>query len=348
MEAIKIGDRVVGRGAPVFVIAEAGVNHNGKVELAKKLIDAAKKAGADAIKFQIFSAERLVVKMAPKAAYQSRTTGKGSQYEMLRKLELKEDGFRKLAAYAKRKNIIFLASVFDENGVELLDELRVPAFKVPSGEITNFPLLKQIAMKKKPIILSTGMSTLGEIAEALEVIRGEGNNEIVLLHCLSDYPAKVEEMNLRAMNTLKEAFGLPVGLSDHTPNLTIPTAAAALGATIIEKHFTLDRKLLGPDQKASIEPDELREMVVRIREVEKALGDGMKRPTKSETEMRLVGRKSIVAKIDIKKDTVITKEMLTCKRPANGLEPKFLGKITGRTTKVDIKKDEKITWAKIK
>jgi N-acetylneuraminate synthase/N,N'-diacetyllegionaminate synthase len=347
LKKVRIGDKRIGQGEPCFIVAEAGVNHNGEIRLAKRMINAAKKAGAAAIKFQIFSAECLVAKMAPKAAYQRRTTGKGSQYEMLKKLELKEDEFRKLAAYAKRKNIIFLASAFDENGVELLDELRVPAFKVPSSEITNFLLLKQIAMKRKPIILSTGMSTLGEIAEALEVIRKDGSNEIVLLHCLSDYPAKVEEMNLRAMNTLKEAFGLPVGLSDHTLSLDIPIAAAALGAKIIEKHFTLNRGLPGPDQKASLEPDELRKMIARIREVERALGDGTKKPTKSEEILKKVVRRSIVARTDIIKGTVITVEMLDLKRPGTGLEPKHLGKVIGRKARIDIMADELITFEKL-
>jgi len=347
MKRIKIANRMIGLGYPCFIVAEAGVNHNGKFSLAKKMVDTAKKAGADAIKFQIFSAERVVTKIAQKTAYQRKATGKGSQYEMLKKLELKEDEFRKLAAYAKRKNIIFLASVFDENGVELLDELRVPAFKVPSGEITNFPLLKQIATKRKPIILSTGMSTLGEIAEALEVIRREGSNEIILLHCVSDYPAKVEEMNLRAMNTLKEAFGLPVGLSDHTLNLDIPIAAAALGAKVIEKHFTLNRRLPGPDQKASLEPDELKEMIARIREVEKALGNGVKKPTKSEEILKEAVRRSIAARIDIPKGTVITMEMLDLKRPGTGLEPRYLEKVIGRKTRIDIMADELITFEKL-
>jgi len=345
---VKIADRAIGEGKPCFIIAEAGVNHNGKFSLAKKMVDTAKKAGADAIKFQIFSAERVITKIAQKAAYQRKATGKGSQYEMLKKLELNEDEFRKLAAHARRKNIIFLASAFDEGSVDFLDELKVLAFKVPSGEITNFPLLKHIAEKKKPILLSTGMSTLKEVAGALSVLKAGGAREIALLHCVSDYPARAEDINLRAMDTLKRKFRLPVGFSDHTLGITVPIAAAALRATVIEKHFTLDRKLPGPDHKASLEPHELREMVAHIREVEKALGDGIKRLTKSEEEVKKATRRSIVAKTDIKMGTVITPTMLTCKRPGDGLQPKFLGKVVGKVARVDIKRDEKITWKKIK
>jgi N-acetylneuraminate synthase/N,N'-diacetyllegionaminate synthase len=344
----RISNKVIGAGKPCFIIAEAGVNHNGEFRLAKKMIDAAKNAGADAIKFQIFHAERVVTKTAEKAAYQKKTTGKGSQYEMLKKLELTEDEFRKLAAYAKKKNIIFLASAFDEESVDFLDELKVPAFKVPSGEITNFPLLMKIAKKGKPIILSTGMSTLGEVADALEVIKKGGTEEIVLLHCVSNYPVKGEEMNLRAMETLKHAFGLPVGLSDHTLGITIPIAAVALGAAVIEKHFTLNRKLPGPDHEASLEPEELKVMVARIKEVEKALGDGIKRPTKSERTIKNVVRRSIVAGVAIPKGAVITKAMLDIKRPGTGLEPIHLEKVLGKIARHQIKKDELITWDKLK
>lgn len=343
MRKVKIASKMIGEGEPCFIIAEAGVNHNGKVELAKKLIDVAKNAGADAVKFQIFSTEAIAVKTAEKAPYQKKTTRKGSQYEMLKKLELTKDGFRKLADYATSKNIIFLASAFDEESVDFLDELKVPAFKVPSGEITNFPLLKHMAGKKKPIILSTGMSTLKEVAGALSVLRAGGAKEIVLLHCVSDYPARVEDMNLRTMDTLRRKFRLPVGLSDHTLGITMPIAAVALGATVIEKHFTLNRKLPGPDHKASLEPDELGEMVAHIRKVEKALGDGIKRPTKSEDVIKKVVRRSIVARVNIPRGTVITGEMLDLKRPGTGLEPKYLKKVVGKRAKKDIKTDELIT-----
>lgn len=344
---IRIGDQLIGEGHPVFVIAEAGVNHNGQVKLARKMIDVAKKAGTDAVKFQVFKVVATVTKTAGKAAYQRGGAGKESQYEMLKKLELTEDEFRQLAAYAKRKNIIFLASAFDRKSVNLLDELNVPAFKVPSGEITNFPLLRHIAKKEKPIILSTGMSTLQEVKEALEVLRRGGARDIVLLHCVSTYPAKVEEINLRAMETLKREFKLPVGLSDHTLGTTVSIAAVVLGAAAIEKHFTLDRKLPGPDHKASLEPDELGEMVTRIREVEKALGDGIKRPTKSEDTIKKAVRRSVVAKVNIPVGVVITEEMLELKRPGTGLGPRYLEKVIGKRAKKDIMADELIALEKL-
>ena len=346
---IKIGNKLIGEEEPCFIVAEAGVNHNGSVELAKKLIDAAKDAGADAVKFQTFKAESVVVKDAQKAEYQKETTGEGSQYEMIKKLELTEEDFRELADYAKEKDIMFLSSPFDKESVDLLHELDVPAFKVGSGEITNLPLLRYIAKKEKPIILSTGMSTLGEIEEALDVIRSEGVEDIILLHCVSNYPARIEDVNLRAMGTLKQAFKLPVGFSDHTLGITAPIAAVALGACVIEKHFTLDRNLPGPDHKASLEPEELKEMAKAIREVEKALGNGIKKPTKEEEEIKKVARRSIVAKVDISKGAIITEDMLDVKRPGTGIEPKYLKFIIGRKTKEDIKKDEiislkMITW----
>ena len=335
---IRIEDKLIGEEEPCFIIAEAGVNHNGSVELAKKLIDAAKDAGADAVKFQTFKTENVVVKDAQKAEYQKETTGEGSQYEMIKKLELTEEDFRELADYAEKKDIMFLSSPFDKESVDLLHELDVPAFKVGSGEITNLPLLRYIAKKEKPIILSTGMSTLGEIEEALDVIRSEGVEDIILLHCVSNYPARIEDVNLRAMGTLKQAFKLPVGFSDHTLGITAPIAAVALGACVIEKHFTLDRNLPGPDHKASLEADELKEMVKAIREVEKALGDGIKRPTKEEEEIKKVARRSIVAKVDISKGAIITEDMLDVKRPGTGIEPKYLKFIIGRKTKEDIKR----------
>jgi N-acetylneuraminate synthase/N,N'-diacetyllegionaminate synthase len=347
MKQIKIAGRMVGPGAPCFVMAEAGVNHNGNFQLAKKMVEAAKRAGADAIKFQIFRSERMVARTAKKAPYQSRATGGGSQYEMLKKLELTEDEFRKLAAYAKRKSVIFLASAFDEKSVDFLANIKVPAFKIASGEITNFPLLRHIASKKKPVIMSTGMSTIAEIREAIRVLNSGGAKSIVLLHCVSDYPAKVEEVNLMVMETLRRTFNLPIGFSDHTLGITVPIAAAALGASIIEKHFTLDRKLPGPDHKASLEPSELKEMVAHIREVEKALGNRIKRPTKSEEAMKNDIRRSIVARINIPRGRVITMEMLELKRPGTGLGPRYLKKVIGKRAKKDMMADELVTLEKL-
>jgi N-acetylneuraminate synthase/N,N'-diacetyllegionaminate synthase len=345
MKKIKIGNKLIGDGEPCFIIAEAGVNHNGDVNLAKKLVDAAKDVGADAVKFQTFKAENVVVKDAQKAEYQKETTGaEESQYEMIKKLELTEEDFRDLFDYAKNRDIIFSSSPFDKESVELLYELDVPAFKVGSGEITNFPLLKCIAKKGKPIILSTGMSTLGEVEEALKIIRSEEVNDIILLHCVSNYPVKIENINLRAMETLKQAFKILVGFSDHTLGITMSIAAVALGACVIEKHFTLDRNLLGPDHKASLEPYELKEMVKAIRDVEKALGDGVKKSTKDEEAIKKVARRSIVTKVDIPEGAIITEDMLDVKRPGTGIEPKHLNLVIGRRAKGSIKKDALITW----
>lgn len=348
MRKVKIEDKLVGDGEPVFIVAEAGVNHNGDVDLGKKLIDVAKDAEADAVKFQAFKAENVVTKYAEKARYQKETTGPNkSQYNMVKRLELKGEEFRELYNYAKKNNIIFLSSAFDKESVDLLDDLGVPAFKVPSGEITNFPLLRYIAEKKKPIILSTGMSTIGEIEEALEVIMEKGVEDIVLLHCVTSYPAKIEDVNLRVIEALRRRFKLPVGFSDHTLGITIPIAAAALGAVLVEKHFTLDRTLPGPDHRASLEPNELKDMIRAIRDVEKALGDGIKKPTKDEERIKKVVRRSIVARMRIPKGTVITEDMLDLKRPGVGIEPKYLNEIIGKRAKKDIKPDELITFDKL-
>jgi N-acetylneuraminate synthase/N,N'-diacetyllegionaminate synthase len=345
---VKIGYKLIGEGEPCFIIAEAGVNHNGDINLAKKLIDAAKDAGADAVKFQTFKAENVVVKDAEKAEYQKETTGiEESQYEMIKKLELTDEDFEELADYAKKKGILFLSSPFNKESVDLLEEINVPAFKVGSGEITNFPLLRYIAKKGKPVILSTGMSTLGEVEEALDIIRSEGIEEGILLHCASNYPARIEDINLRAMETLKQVFKIPVGFSDHTLGITASIAAVASGACVIEKHFTLDRNLPGPDHKASLEPDKLREMVKAIRDVEKALGDGIKRPTKDEEEIKKVARRSVVAKVDIPEGTIITKSMLDVKRPGTGVEPKYSNLVIGKKAKENIKKDELVRFEMI-
>jgi len=348
MKKIKIDGRLIGEGEPCFIVAEAGVNHNGDINLAKKLIDAAKDAGSDAVKFQAFKAERTVTKYAEKAEYQKETTGPNKpQYDMIRKLELKDEEFRELFNYAKKNNIIFLSSAFDKESVDFLDDLGVPAFKVASGEITNFPLLEYIAEKRKPIILSTGMSTLGEIEDALKVIRENGIEDIVLLHCVTSYPAKIEDANLRVIETLRQAFGLPIGFSDHTLGITAPIVAATLGAALIEKHFTVDKSLPGPDHKASLEPDELKEMIRAIRDVEKALGDEIKKLTREEERIKKVVRRSIVAKVNIPKGVVITEDMLDIKRPGTGIEPKYLNMVIGKKAKKDIKPDELITFEKL-
>jgi N-acetylneuraminate synthase/N,N'-diacetyllegionaminate synthase len=332
---IKIGDKLIGDGLPCFIIAEAGVNHNGDVNLAKKLIDVAKAAGADAVKFQTFKAENVVTKNYP-------------QYEMLKKLELSEDDFRELAEYSKEKNIIFLSSPFCIDSVDLLDKIGVPAFKIASGEITNLPLLKYVSSKGKPIILSTGMATLGEIEDALENIRSNGVKDVILLHCITSYPTKIEDINLKAIQTLKCAFKLPVGFSDHTREIIVPVAAAALGACVVEKHLTLDRKMPGPDHKASLEPHEFKEMVKAIRDIEKALGDGIKKPTEEEERIKKVVRRSIVAKVNISKGSTITKEMIALKRPGTGICPKYYNRIIGKKATRNIEADELINWDDVK
>jgi N,N'-diacetyllegionaminate synthase len=345
IKSIKIGDRLVGENKPCFIIAEAGVNHNGDFTLAKKLIDAARKAGADAVKFQTFVTENLVTRGAAKADYQKETTAfSESQFDMIKKLELPKKAWGKLSAYAREKGIIFLSTPDDKESADLLDTLDVPAFKIGSGEITNLPLLKYISQKKKPIILGTGMSNLSEIEEALEVIRNEGTEDIILLHCVSSYPAKPQDMNLNAMATLKNAFKVPVGLSDHSLGITIPIAAATLGACVIEKHFTLDKNLPGPDHQASMEPKELEQLVQAIVDVQKALGNGIKKPSAEENKNKKVVRRSIVTKIDIPKGIVITGEMIDTKRPAGGIEPKFMDKVIGRTTQKSIKADTTLHW----
>ena len=348
MKKVKIENRWIGDLEPVFIIAEAGVNHNGDIGLAKKLVNVAKDAGADAVKFQAFKTEKVVTKYAEKANYQKETTGLSeSQYNMIRRLELKDEEFKELFNYAEKNNIIFLSSAFDKDSVDLLDDLGVPAFKVASGEITNFPLLQYIAEKKKPIILSTGMSTLDEIEDALKVIRERGIEDIVLLHCVTSYPAKIEDANLRVIETLRRRFKLPVGFSDHTFGITAPIAAAVLGAVLIEKHFTLDRTLPGPDHRASLEPDELKDMIRAIRDVEKGLGDGIKKPTEDEERIKKIVRRSIVAKVEIPKGTVITEDMLDLKRPGTGIGPKYLNEVIGKKAKQDVKPDELITFEKL-
>jgi len=331
-----------------FIIAEAGVNHNGDINIAKKLVDKAKEAGVDAIKFQTFRAENLVTKEAPKAEYQKETTGDGSQFEMLKKLELSLEDHIILKKYCEEKGIMFISTPFDFESVDLLEKTDVSLYKVSSGDLTNLPLLSYIANKNKPIILSTGMANLGEVEEAVETISKAGNDRTILLHCTSNYPTAYEEVNLRAMLTMKEAFKLPVGYSDHTIGIEIPIAAVALGAKVIEKHFTLDRNMKGPDHRASIEPDELKIMVRSIRNIELAMGDGIKRCNKSEENTKSVARKSIVANRNINKDEIITINDVSFKRPEQGLKPKYIDLIIGKKARRNIYRDEFITFEDIK
>ncbi|WP_352418294.1 N-acetylneuraminate synthase [Proteiniborus sp.] len=327
----------------VFIIAEAGVNHNGSIELAKQLIDEASEAGVDAVKFQSFKAEKLVTKNAKKAEYQQITTSNNeSQFEMIKKLELDYGRHRELIDYCHSKNIVFLSSPFDIESVELLNKLGLETFKIPSGEITNLPYLKKIGSLKKKVILSTGMSTLGDIEGALEILRSSGTTEITVLHCNTEYPTPMEDVNLLAMKTIKDAFKVEVGYSDHTLGIEVPIAAAALGATVIEKHFTLDKTMEGPDHKASLEPEELRKMVRCIRNIEQALGNGAKKLTESESKNKNIARKSIVAGRSIKKGEILSEENLAVKRPGYGISPMRWDKILGRKAKRDFLEDELI------
>lgn len=327
----------------VFVIAEAGVNHNGDIKIAKQLIDAACEAEADAVKFQTFKAEYLVCKNAEKAAYQLETTDKSeTQYAMLKKLELTESMHRELLEYCEKKKIMFLSTPFDIESIMFLAELGLQIFKIPSGEITNLPYLREIARQKKRVILSTGMSTMDEVKAAVDVLKNNGAKDITLLHCNTQYPTPMQDVNLLAMVKMHEELGLPVGYSDHTKGIEVPIAAAAMGATVIEKHFTLDRSMEGPDHKASLEPDELKAMVRAIRNIETALGNGKKEVSVSEKKNMEVARKSIVALRNIKKGEIFTEENLTTKRPGNGLSPMRWNEILGRVALRDFEEDERI------
>lgn len=326
-----------------FIIAEAGVNHNGCLKTAFKLIDRAKEAGADAIKFQTFKAERLVTKSAIKAIYQTKTTSaEETQYEMIKKLEFGVKEHLKLIAYCRKKKIEFISSPFDNESIELLIKLKLKTLKIPSGEITNLPYLRKIAQTNCKIILSTGMAALREIEDAIDVLTDNGTkrDNITVLHCNTEYPTPFEDVNLKAMLTIKEAFKLKVGYSDHTRGIEIPIAAVSLGAHIIEKHFTLDRKMVGPDHKASLEPTEFKMMVESIRNTEKAIGTGIKKPSKSEEKNINIARKSVVAIRNINKGEFFTENNIGVKRPGIGISPMRWDEIIGRTAIKDFKIDD--------
>jgi len=328
-----------------IIIAEAGVNHNGDLQLAHQLIDVAAAAGADRVKFQTFSADRLVTNCAAKAPYQVRATGDHeSQHTMLRRLELSRDMHVELIEHCKARGIEFFSTGFDAASVDVLVELGATSFKVPSGEITNLPYLRHVGRHGKPVILSTGMSTLGEIEAALTALEQSGTrrDQITVLHCTTEYPTPMGEVNLRAMLAIREAFGVAVGYSDHTPGIEVAIAAVALGAAVIEKHFTLDRALPGPDHKASLEPAELSAMVKAIRNIELALGDGIKRPTESEAKNKPIARKSLVAARAIRAGEVFSEANLTVKRPGSGVSPMCWDRVLGRKAPRDFAADELI------
>jgi len=329
-----------------FIIAEVGVNHNGSLEMAFQLIDVAVAAGADAVKFQTFKAEKVIAANAPKAGYQKETTiSDESQLEMVKKLELDETAHTKLYQYCRHKGIQFLSTPFDLESIDLLNRLGLEIFKIPSGEITNLPYLRKLGALKKRLILSTGMADLGEIEDALDVLTESGTplGKITVLHCTTEYPTPFEDVNLRSMLTIRNAFpGISVGYSDHTNGIEVPIAAVVMGATVIEKHFTLDRNLPGPDHRASLEPHELTAMISGIRNIEKALGTGIKKPSQSELKNKPIARKSIVAATSIKEGEVFTEMNITVKRPGTGITPMRWDEIIGRKATKHYRRDDQI------
>ncbi|MBW1740222.1 MAG: N-acetylneuraminate synthase family protein [Deltaproteobacteria bacterium] len=340
MKSVKIGGKRIGKGEPTFIIAEIGYNFE-NVEQAKQSIEAAVEAGADAVKFQTFKADTIVTRdiMFPPEA------GGTSQYEEFKRFEMSEEMHREVFGYARQRGIIAFSTPSHPDDVELLERIGVPAYKIGSDDLTNVPFLQYVARKGRPMIVSTGMGTLAEVENAIETIRGEGNEHIVMLQCVSSYPiTDLSTVNLRAIQTIERAFDVPVGLSDHTTTISIPIAAVALGAVAVERHFTLSKDLSVPDAFFSADTGELKTIVRGIREVEMALGDGIKRPTHAETEMRRETRKGLIAACDIPAGTRLTEEMIIIKRPGTGIAPKCLDLIVGRTARVDIKVDTVITW----
>ena len=337
VKMVEVNGKTIDGNQGCFLIAEAGVNHNGDLSTAIQLIDAALAAHVDAVKFQTWVTEKIIVVDAPMAEYQRKNMGRDvTQFEMLKKLELSYQDFRTIKAYADEVGILFFSTPDEEDSADFLDEIGVPLFKIGSGEVTNLPFLEHVGKKHKPIILSTGGSTLIEVEQAVRVIEGTGNKDLMLLHCVSSYPAEPEDCNLKAMETLRTVFQCPVGFSDHTLGVEIPVAAVAMGASIIEKHFTLDKAFDGPDHKASLEPDELLTMVNYIRAVEKSMGSGRKGITTSELETISVARKSLVAREDIIKGSFLTEEMIVHRRPGTGISPTLRSHVIGRTAAVTI------------
>ena len=332
-----------------FIIAEAGVNHNGDIGLAYKLIDAAKEAGVDCIKFQTFKTEKVISKNTEMASYQKENLqNEDTQYEMVKKLELSHENFKDLKKYCQKVGIQFLSTPDEEESLDfLVNELQMDTIKVGSGELTNYPYLKKIALKNKEIIISTGMSNLSEIERALECIRKYNNKEIIALHCTTNYPCPMEEVNLLAMNTIKEAFKIKVGYSDHTLGIEVPIAAVALGAEVIEKHFTLDKNMEGPDHRASLDPTELKLMVKSIRNIEKALGDGVKKPNKSEELIKKVVRRRVIIARDLEKGHILTEEDLEYKRANNGIEVEFYENVLGKKLVYSKSKEDILEWRDI-
>jgi N-acetylneuraminate synthase/N,N'-diacetyllegionaminate synthase len=340
-EGVLIGDQVIGN-SKVYVIAEIGINHDGSLNRARRLIDAAAECGVDAVKFQTFRADRLMIPTKDRLAQQEDSVE--TAYQMFRRLELSWDDHEKLKRHADECGTAFLSTPFDEESADFLDQLGVAAFKIASADINHFPLLSHIGAKGKPVLLSTGMSYLNEVAEAVWALKSSGAKDIMLLHCVSSYPAPPESLNLRSIQTLRDYFDLPVGFSDHSAGILLAVTAVALGATILEKHFTLDKRAEGPDHKLSLDPAELKLLIQNLRDVEKSLGDGRKRPAAVEEENRLLSRRSIVAAVDIRSCESIAPWMLAFKRPGSGLEPRQLQKVVGMKARRNISKDTILQW----
>lgn len=348
LKPIKIANKNIGDGQPVFIIAEAGVNHNGDLKLAKQLIDVAARAKADAVKFQTFDPRTLVTTTGAKAEYQTKNIGEESHWQMLEKLKLPREWHSELKTYAEKMGLIFLSTPFSIDDADFLHKLGVVAIKVGSTDTNNIPYLQHIAKWNLPIIISTGMSDLEEIKESVSALKKAGAKKLVVLHCTTNYPTPYEEANINAMITLKKELRLITGYSDHTMGIETPLAAVALGARVIEKHFTLDRNMPGPDHLASLEPDELAQMISSIRNIEKALGSGKKTPFKSEQKIAEIARKSIVAARPIPSGKKIDAKDIALKRPGTGIKPKFWSKVLGKTARKSIEEEELITWDMVK
>jgi len=349
MKSVNFGGRLIGDGHPAFVIAEAGVNHNGDLDLGRALIREAAAAGADAIKFQSYKAGKISTKTAPRYWVEP-DDPRGSQFDTFKKLDsFGPEEHRELFRCARAEGILCFSAPFDDEAVDMLDELGAPGFKIASADLTDYPLLEKAAGKGKPVILSTGLATIAEIGEAIEVVRATGNDQLVLLHCTLQYPCAPENANLRMMLHMKAAFpDVPVGLSDHTLGIAVPQAAVALGAVAIEKHYTVDKTLPGsPDHYLSVDPRDLKEMVAGIRTIEKAMGRSLKGPVEAESQAYKFARRSVVSKTAIPRGTAITREMLTFKRPGTGIYPKHVDVVVGRTAKVDIPEDTVLEWSMI-
>jgi N-acetylneuraminate synthase len=347
LKKVLIGERLIGEGEKCFIIAEAGSNHNRDFNQALRLIDVAVEAGADAVKFQTYSAEKIYSKKTPKMSYLKKkglTREDESVWDLIKRIEMPRQWHKDLMEYCNEKGIIFLSTPFDLQAVDELEEIGVLAHKIASFEITHLPLLEYVAKTGKPIILSTGMADLSDIETALDVIYRQSNDKVILLHCAINYPPRYEDLNLRAIKTMEQAFQVPVGFSDHTLGITSDIAAVALGAKVIEKHFTLDRNLPGPDHPFALEPDELKSMVQAIRDTEKALGSPIKKHTQAEEEMYRLARRSLVAACRIPKGTKITAEMIDVKRPGYGIPTKLMDVVIGRVARVDIEEDEILSW----